>query len=53
MQEMQDQPLSQADPLEEEMANPLKYSCLGNPKDRRAWWATVLGVAKSLTQLND
>ena len=26
--------------------NPLQYSCLGDPKDRRAWWATVHGVAK-------
>ena len=26
--------------------NPLQYSCLGNPMDRRAWWATVLGVAE-------
>ena len=29
--------------------NPLKYSCLENPKDREAWWAIVHGVAKSLT----
>jgi len=21
--------------------NPLQYSCLGNPMDRGAWWATV------------
>ena len=28
--------------------NPLKYSCLGNPMDRGAWWATVHGVAKEL-----
>ena len=27
--------------------NPLQYSCLGNPMDRGAWWATVHGVAKS------
>ena len=27
--------------------NPLHYSCLENPKDRGAWWATVHGVAKS------
>ena len=27
--------------------NPLQYSCLGNPKDRGAWWATVHGVAES------
>ena len=26
--------------------NPLQYSCLGNPLDRGAWWATVHGVAK-------
>ena len=29
--------------------NPLQYSCLGNPKYRGAWWATVHGVAKSQT----
>ena len=29
--------------------NPLQYSCLGNTMDRRAWWATVPGVAKSQT----
>ena len=27
--------------------NPLQYSCLENPMDRGAWWATVHGVAKS------
>ena len=26
--------------------NPCQYSCLGNPMDRGAWQATVLGVAK-------
>ena len=26
--------------------NPLHYSYLGNPMDRRAWWATVHGVIK-------
>ena len=30
---------------------PLQYSCLENPMDRGAWWATVPGVAKSWTQL--
>ena len=25
--------------------NPLQYSCLENPMDRGAWWATVQGVA--------
>ena len=29
--------------------NPLQYSCLENPMDRGAWWATVCGVAKSQT----
>ena len=28
--------------------NPLRYSCLGNPMDREAWWATVQGVTKEL-----
>ena len=31
--------------------NPLQYSCLENPLDRGAWWATVHRVAKSWTQL--
>ena len=33
--------------------SPLQYSCLGNPMDRGAWWATVHGVAKSQTQLSN
>ena len=33
--------------------NPLQYSCLENPIDREAWWATVHGVAKSRTRLSD
>ena len=32
--------------------NPLQYSCLENPMDGGAWWATVPGVAKSQTQLS-
>ena len=28
---------------------PLQYSCLENPMDREAWWATVHMVAKSWT----
>ena len=27
--------------------NPLQYSCLGNPIDRGAWWATVHGAVRS------
>ena len=30
-------------------SNPLQYFYLENPRDRRAWWATVRGVAKSWT----
>ena len=26
--------------------NPLQDSCLGNPTDRGAWWATVHGVSE-------
>ena len=46
--------LGREDPLEKEMAthssilgegngNPLRYSCLENPMDGGAWWATVHG----------
>ena len=31
--------------------NPFQYSCLENPRDRGAWWASVYGVAQSRTQL--
>ena len=37
----------------ESNGTPLQYSCLENPMDRGAWWATVHGVAKSRTQLSD
>ena len=33
------------DPLENEI---LQSSCLEDPMDRGAWWATVHGVAKSV-----
>ncbi|XP_055269115.1 mixed lineage kinase domain-like protein isoform X2 [Moschus berezovskii] len=33
------------------IGNPLLYSCLENPMDRGAWWATVHRVTKSQTQL--
>ena len=32
--------------------HPLQYSCLKNPMNRGAWWATVHGVAKGQTQLS-
>ena len=31
--------------------NPLRCSCLENPRDGGAWWAAVYGVAQSRTQL--
>ena len=43
-QEMQVQSLGWEDPLEED--NPLQYSFLENPMDRRAWWAMVHRVAE-------
>ena len=32
---------------EEGNGNPFHHPCLGNSMDRRAWWATVHGIAKS------
>ena len=37
----------------EENGNPLQYSCLENPMDRRAWWAAVHEVTQGQTQLSD
>ena len=31
--------------------NPLQCSCLKNPRDGRAWWAAICGVAQSRTRL--
>ena len=31
--------------------NPLRCSCLENPRDGGAWWAAVYGVAQSQTRL--
>ena len=33
--------------------NPGQYSCLGNAKDRGAWWARAHEVMKSWAQLKD
>ena len=40
-------------PLFQGNGNPLQYSCLENPMDGGAWWATVHWVAKSQTRLSD
>ena len=37
----------------ESNGTPLQYSCLENPMDGGAWWATVHEVTKSWTQLSD
>ena len=37
----------------ERNGNPLQYSCLENPMDGGAWWATVHRVTKSQTRLSD
>ena len=47
------QSLGWEDPLEEEMATHPRISCLENPMDGEAWWATVHGVPKSQTWLSD
>ena len=39
--------LGQGRSPEEGNGNPLQDSCLENPMDRGAWWATVHGVAES------
>ena len=44
--ETQVRSLHQEDPRREGNGNPLQYSCLENPMDRGAWWATVHRVAE-------
>ena len=41
--------LDQKDSPGEGDGNPLQYSCLENPSDRGAWWATVHEVTESHT----
>ena len=54
MQETQAGSLGQEDTMEGEgNGNSFQYSCLENPIDRGACWATVHGVAKSQTQVNN
>ena len=40
--------LGQEDPLEEDMATPLQFFCLGSPINRGAWWATSPCAHKEL-----
>ena len=49
MQEMWVRSRDREDPLEEGMATHSSLSCLENPMDRGACWATVHGVAESDT----
>ena len=44
MLETQVQPLGLEDSPGVGNGNPLQYSCLENPLDRGAWWATVHAV---------
>ena len=52
MQETRVASLGRGDPLEQEMTNPVRCSCLGNPLDRGAWRAAVHGVPLSRTGLS-
>ena len=50
VQETGVQSLSRED-SREGRGNPIQSSCLENPMDRGAWWATVYGVAESDTKV--
>ena len=52
-QEMQVWSLGWEDLLEEEMATHSNILAWRIPMDRGAWWAAVIGVTKSRTQLSD
>ena len=53
MRESRVRSLDREDPLDEGNGNPLRCSNLENSMDGGAWWATVDGVTKSQTRLND
>ena len=53
VQETQVWSLGWEDSPEKGMATPSSISCLENPMDRGAWWATIYGVTKSWIWLND
>ena len=46
-------PELQADSVPLASPDPLQCSCLENPRDGRAWWAAIYGVAQSRTRLSD
>ena len=52
MREMRVWSLGREDPWNRK-SNPLLCSCLENPMDRGAWWATAHGAAKSRIRLSD
>ena len=41
------------DDLGKGYGTPLQYSCLENPMDGGAWWATIHGISKSQTRLSN
>ena len=51
MQETQVQTLDWEDSPGGGQDNLLQCSCLENPRDGRAWWASVYGVAQNRTRL--
>jgi len=58
IQETRVRSLGREEPLEKEMATHSRILAwripwTENPMDRKAWWATVHGVAKSRTRLSD
>ena len=53
LQKTQVQSLGREYPPGEGNGNPHQYSCLENPMEGGAWYATVHGFAKSQTQLSD
>ena len=53
MQETQVPSLGQEGPSAGGNGNSLRYSCLKNPMDKGAWWATVQRVAKCRTWLSE
>ena len=46
MQETRVRFLGREDPLEEDMANPLQYSCLGNPMDSKPDGLQSMGLQR-------